>query len=86
MRKLRPRQRGSHSEPSVLFWSSLPGQDKGRPTDLGFDPEEMEKLGPYRQEIAMAKMGAGCVALSREPNLSEPHAWVRIRCDDSCPG
>lgn len=67
----------SLSEPRVAFCSSLPYQESGRPTDSGFDLEEMEKLGPQRQ-ISMAKTRAGCVTSGTLPNLSEPQVLVRM--------
>ena len=67
----------SHSEPRVAFCSSLPCQESGRPTNFGFDLEEMEKLGPQRQ-ISLAKTRAGCVTSGTLPNLSEPQVLVRM--------
>lgn len=51
MIKLGPRERKglcprSQGEPSVLFCSSLPCQERRRPADLGFHLEAMEKLEP----------------------------------------
>lgn len=67
----------SHSEPRVVFCSSLPCQESRRPADFGFDLEEMEKLGPQRQ-ISVAKTWTGCVTLGTLPNLSEPQVRVRL--------
>lgn len=50
MRKLRPQEgKGrvqGHVVNPVFFGSWLPCQERRRPIDLGFDLEEMERLGP----------------------------------------
>lgn len=66
-----------HTEPRAVFCSALPCQESRRPTDFGFDLEEMEKLGLQRQ-ISVAKTWTGCVTLGTFPNLSEPQVRVRL--------